>query len=78
MLMMSNIKLLRSNTQKMSVVEIIMLRWTSGITLRNGIRSEYIHKKLEIALIEDKMRETNWYGLDIYNGVLYGHWSRKV
>lgn len=57
--MMSNIKLLRSNTQKMSVVEIIMLRWTSGITLRNGIRSEYIHKKLEIALIEDKMRETN-------------------
>lgn len=34
-----------------------VLGWMSGITLRYGIRNDYIRKKLEVVLIEDKIKE---------------------
>lgn len=34
-----------------------MLRWMSGNTLRDMVRNECIRNMLEIAPVEDKMRE---------------------
>lgn len=34
-----------------------MIRWMSGNALRDRISNKYIRSKLEIAHIEDKMRE---------------------
>lgn len=38
-------------------LEIIMLRWASHNTLKARRRNEYVHKKLEIAPIDDKIKE---------------------
>jgi len=51
------------HVKKMSVVEMIMLRWTSDNILKDRI-NECIHRKLEVALIDNKMRENRlrWFG----------------
>lgn len=43
---------------KMSVVEMRMLRCMSCKTMKDGIRNEYIREHLEIAPINNKLRET--------------------
>lgn len=44
------------HVQKMNVVMQI-LRWTGAKTVKNRLRNEMIHRSLEFAWIEDKLRE---------------------
>eukprot|EP00102_Acyrthosiphon_pisum_P026090 XP_016663300.1 PREDICTED: uncharacterized protein LOC107884852 [Acyrthosiphon pisum] len=48
----------------MSVVEMKMLRWMSGVTREDRIRNEYIRDSIGVASIVDKMRENRlrWLG----------------
>jgi len=48
----------------LSIVEMRMLRWMSGFTLRYRIRNEHIHEMVGVALVEDKIRESHlrWFG----------------
>jgi len=54
----------RHHAQKMSVVEIRMLRWMCGNTRRDKMRNEDILTKIGVASIEEKMRENclRWFG----------------
>lgn len=54
-----------------------ILRWMNG-NIQN--KNEYICKQVEVALIEDKMRENRlrWFGLDTCEGGLYEHCLGKV
>ena len=45
------------HVSKMNVDEMMMLRWMCGKTRRDRIRNERIHKMIEVAPIEEKMRE---------------------
>ncbi|KAI0497184.1 hypothetical protein KFK09_020406 [Dendrobium nobile] len=49
---------------KVSVAEMRMLRWISGFTLRDRIQNEHRREKIGVALVEDKIRESNlkWFG----------------
>ena len=42
---------------KMNVAEMRMLRWMCGKTMKDKIRNERICKMLEVAPIEEKIRE---------------------
>jgi len=50
--------------QRMSVVEMRMIRWICGHTRLDKIKNEVIKRKIEVASIEDKMREARlcWFG----------------
>ena len=43
--------------QKMSVVEMKALRWMSGKPRKDRIRNEHIREYLEVASIDDKLRD---------------------
>jgi hypothetical protein len=43
--------------QSMSVEEIRMLRWMSGLTRENKIRNNYVRGSIGVALIVDMIRE---------------------
>ena len=47
----------RYHAQKMSVAEMRMLRWMCGNTWRDKVRNGDIRTKIDIAPIEEKMRE---------------------
>jgi len=47
----------RLHAQKISVAEMCMLRWMYGNTRRDKVRNEDIHTKIDVAPIEEKMRE---------------------
>ncbi|XP_048006662.1 uncharacterized protein LOC125242006 [Leguminivora glycinivorella] len=52
------------HTQKLHTAEMRMLRWSSGVTLKDKVRNEYIRGSLKVAPITDKLAETRlrWYG----------------
>jgi hypothetical protein len=52
------------HVQKMNVAEMRMLRWMCGHTRNDRLRNEVVRKKVEVAPIEDKMRENRlrWFG----------------
>lgn len=49
---------LRNNISKMSIARTRRLRWMSDNKLKNRIKNENIQCKLEVAPMEDKIRET--------------------
>ncbi|KAI0504158.1 hypothetical protein KFK09_015107 [Dendrobium nobile] len=40
---------------KLCVAEMRVLRWMSGFTLRSMIQNEYIHKKVGVSPVDDKI-----------------------
>ncbi|XP_070001946.1 uncharacterized protein [Nicotiana sylvestris] len=53
-----------SHIQKMKVAEMRMLRWMCEHTRMDKIRNDDIREKVQVALIDDKMREARliWFG----------------
>ena len=47
----------KQHTQKISIVEMRMLRWMCGKTRMNKVKNKYIRNLIGIASIEDKMRK---------------------
>ena len=45
------------HAQKMSVVEMRMLHWMCGNTMRDKVRNEDIRTKIDVAPIKEKTRE---------------------
>ncbi|PKA64424.1 ataxia telangiectasia mutated family protein [Apostasia shenzhenica] len=63
--MVLNAGLQRRNIQiKINIAEMRMLRWMCGYTRKDRMRNEYIRKKVSVAPIEDKLRESRlrWFG----------------
>ncbi|PKA49222.1 ataxia telangiectasia mutated family protein [Apostasia shenzhenica] len=54
----------RKHTNKINIAEMRMLRWMCGYTRSDRMRNEYIRKKVDVAPIEDKLRESRlrWFG----------------
>ncbi|PKA66968.1 ataxia telangiectasia mutated family protein [Apostasia shenzhenica] len=54
----------RKHINKINIAEMRMLRWMCGYTRKNRMGNEYIRKKVGVALIEDKLRESRlrWFG----------------
>ena len=54
----------KSHVQKMRAAEMRMIRWICGQTRLDKIRNEVIRDKIEVASIEDKMRDARlrWFG----------------
>ncbi|PKA52309.1 integrator complex subunit 11 [Apostasia shenzhenica] len=48
----------KKHTNKINVTEMRMLRWMCGYTRKDRMRNEYIRKKVGVAPIEDKLRES--------------------
>jgi len=48
----------------MSVANMRMLKWMSGVIREDRIRNKYVWKSIGVALITDKMRENRlrWFG----------------
>ena len=56
--------LTRREEELLERTEMRMLRWMLGLTLRDRKRNEFVRKKLGVACITDKVRESRlrWYG----------------
>jgi len=50
--------------QRMSAVDMRMLRWMSGKTTKDRVRNKYIEESIRVASFMDKMRENKlrWFG----------------
>lgn len=64
---------LRNNRFQKGVAEMIMLGYMSGSTLINKIRKKCIHKKLEVAQIENKLREP----IEIFQAYVQQHAQQR-
>ena len=47
----------KEHVDKMSVIEMRMLRWMSGKTRKDRVRNEYIREWVGVVPIEDKLKE---------------------
>ena len=54
----------KMQVQRLMVVKMRMVRWMCGFTRMDGIRNDVIRSLAEVALIEEKMRESRlrWFG----------------
>ncbi|PKA57161.1 ataxia telangiectasia mutated family protein [Apostasia shenzhenica] len=54
----------KKHTNKINIAEMRMLWWMCGYTRKDRMRNEYIQKKVGVAPIEDKLRESRlrWFG----------------
>ncbi|KAJ7976905.1 Retrovirus-related Pol polyprotein LINE-1 [Quillaja saponaria] len=54
----------KQHSHNIGVAEMRMLKWITGHTRKDRIRNEYIRRKVEVAPIEEKMRENRlrWFG----------------
>ena len=55
--MVQNWVIKRYHAQKISVIEMHMLRWMYGNMRRDKVKNEDIHIKIGVALIKEKMRK---------------------
>ena len=54
----------KADTRKIAAAETRMLRWTTGVTLKDRVRNEDTLAKLKVRKIEDKIieRRLRWHG----------------
>ena len=50
----------KTQVERLIAVEILMIRWKCSYIRLNKIRNEVFKNKIEVAGIEDKMREVRW------------------
>ena len=54
----------KKDEKRLDVVEMRMLRWQCGVTLRDKVRNEHLRGSLKITSISNKIKENRlrWYG----------------
>ena len=54
----------KTHIRKLEVTEMRMLRWSSGLTLRDRVRNENIRQRIKVAPLHEKIEEKTmrWYG----------------
>ncbi|XP_039297111.1 uncharacterized protein LOC120354275 [Nilaparvata lugens] len=55
---------LKTHEQKLHIMEMRMLRWSGGVTLKDKIRNEHVRGSFKVVPIAGKLKESRlrWYG----------------